>query len=104
MLTIDREIDKAVYIGHTRVTICEVQNRSVTLLVKDREVNIKHGQSEKIEGIEVYLSRVINPEKVRLGFEGPRNISILRSELYEDENNMKFIDNSTKQFPSGGEF
>ena len=102
MLIIDRKIGEDIYVGNKKISVIDIKDRSVIVTVEKKTMRIKHGQSIMIGNTEMLLSEYFN-HKVRLGFDGPRSTTILRGELYENKNN-KYIDNSTKQFPSGGEF
>lgn len=100
MLTVDRKIGESVHVGRTVIVVKDIKDRSVLVEVGDLEYRIKHGQSVKIGDAEVFLIKFFN-NKVRLGFSAHRSIRILRSELLDEGESLKYIDNSTKQFPSG---
>lgn len=104
MLTIDRKLNQSVYINDLKVKVTDIKKseRSVVLKIDDaKEIRIKSSQSTEIGESEVYLIKVISINKVRLGFEGDMDVKVLREELYHNDNQLKYVDNATKQFPSG---
>ena len=100
MLTIYRFLEESIYIGDKKMTLKGIQDRSVIVEIDKKTFRIKHGQNISIGTTDIFLLKMLGENKVEFGFEGPRSTNILRGELYE-KGNIKYIDNSTKQFPSG---
>ena len=102
MLTIDRRMNDTVYIGDKKITVVSITEQSFVMLYDNKNFRIKRGQSITIDNTEVFFNKQFN-DKIRIGFDGPRTVRILRGELYNKDSQM-FVDNSTKQFPSGGNY
>ena len=102
MLTIDRKKGESVFIGDDELKVKEVHSDNVIVEFKKQIYRVRSGQSVSVGRVELFMFKRFN-DKVRLGFDGPRELYILRKELY-DKSSTKYIDNSTKQFPSGGNF
>ena len=100
MLTIDRRLNECIYVGNTKIEILDIKERDVLIEIDDKTIRLKHGQNIRIGDTEVFMLRKLR-SGVQLGFDGPRSTTILRGELYEKGKGLKYIDNSTKQFPSG---
>lgn len=104
MLTIYRKVNNSIYIGNKKMTVEVIGDREVTLKYDNKTFSIKHGTHKTVDNVNVYLLTMMKVEKkIVLGFEGDRSIRIMRGELYE-KGSTKYIDNSTKTFPSGGNY
>ncbi len=99
MLTIYRKLNESIYIGDKKIVLIDIKNRSAVINFDEKNVRIKHGQHISIGTTDLYVLKVMD-KKIEFGFDGPRTTTILRGELYE-KGSAKYIDNSTKQFPSG---
>lgn len=104
MLSIDREIGEKVYIGDVELEVVGILERSALIRIGEKSYTIKSGSSLTFDVTEIFYFKNFNNQKtVRLGFDGPRSVTILRGELYNKKKDKqpKYIDNATKQFPSG---
>lgn len=103
MLTIDRRMGEAVYLNDNELKLTAVdQNaRSVNFALDGNIVRLKHGQRVKHGVVEIVLLSIYDSNRVQFGFNGPRSVVILRGELYHKGNKLAYVDNATKQFPSG---
>jgi len=98
MLSIDRKIEQSIYIGSSELKVLEIKERSVMFSFAGKQYRIPSGHSLQLERTEVFLFSVFG-DKARLGLDAPREVTILRGELYNK--GKQPFDNSTKQFPSG---
>lgn len=101
MLKISRGKGQSVYVNDTKITLTEIDGNFITLTINDKNpIQLSREQRFLVERTEVlYSSKFRN--SILLGFDADRSITILREELYHNKNPLKYVDNSTKQFPSG---
>jgi len=78
--------------------VLEIKDRNVMFSYSGKQYRIPSGHSLQLDRVEVFLFSVFS-NKARLGLDAPREVTILRGELYNK--GKQPYDNSTKQFPSG---
>ena len=102
MLVIGRKIGGEIYIGNEKLTVIDIKPDNFVIEFGGNQHRINRGMSVSLGETEVFFSKQYN-DKILIAFDGPRTTRILRGEIYSKDS-QAFIDNSTKQFPSGGNY
>lgn len=106
MLIIYRREGESIYIDDHKMEVKKIKDkdREIEIEIDGQKIHIKHGSHIQFGKTYIFLLSMLY-QKVEIGFEGPKEINILREEILNNKpakkKTKKLIDNSTKQFPSG---
>lgn len=111
MLTLDRSEGETVYLNDDKLIIKAIEANLIYIEINNELYALKLRSHINFKGTKIHFIRNANSKsrksiRVRIGFDADKKIRIERGENYNPAKggNSRFTDNSTKQFPSDGEY
>jgi sRNA-binding carbon storage regulator CsrA len=97
-LVLEVPIGNAVYVNDTRVTLTDILNPTTFrievddgMMIRKMEIGVQQ-REEIMPGVNLFAGMNVKNRRVRMSFEAPQHVKILREKLYNDGSRSKRSD------------